>query len=548
MIIERMIGGAGTGKTTNLISKLNDEIKRGVPLPSIGYISFTKAALEVIKSRSVAIPPSRDYDGSEDSTPWFRTIHSVCYRCLEIDNPRMLGSSKADNQWVETAVGEPVRFSGSYQEGGSLVYTGSTDAAVALNLWGCSRNTLETLSECHRRRVIDGQSMLSLSYVQEIVGKYEECKKEDNRIDFTDLLGLYAGFESDLVRGAVRVAPGGLVPDVRVWFHDECQDVSELSMAVFKRLIAGENVEKAIMAGDPFQNIYDFSGSDHRVFTGLEVGSECIMPRSFRCGSSILKYGESVLWGSPGYFKRGIAPAEHTGTITNVHSIREAIEFIDPREDWLILARTNSLVRRIQSVLSKSGIAWSNIQGQGRRGKKSRRVATASVALHKLCDGNSITGSEWRYITQSVTSDCMAEGTKSRHAKIDSIKDLPSVDASGIGFLGANTKLLDMIKSGQWPYAIEAGEDRDMAYFVRRWGPGAVLPLRVRVGTIHSVKGGESDNVILLCTTNRIIADASESKEGRGAEQRLAYVAITRAKKQLVTVQEPRKPCLPMFG
>ena len=112
MIIERMIGGAGTGKTTNLISKLNDEIKRGVPLPSIGYISFTKAALEVIKSRSDAIQTSRDYDGSEDSTPWFRTIHSVCYRCLEIDNPRMLGSSKADNQWVETAVGEPVRFSG----------------------------------------------------------------------------------------------------------------------------------------------------------------------------------------------------------------------------------------------------------------------------------------------------------------------------------------------------------------------------------------------------------------------------------------------------
>ena len=87
-----------------------------------------------------------------------------------------------------------------------------------------------------------------------------------------------------------------------------------------------------------------------------------------------------------------------------------------------------------------------------------------------------------------------------------------------------------------------------MAHFVRRWGPEAVLPLRIRVGTIHSVKGGEADNVILLGTTNRIIAEASESTEGRGAEQRLAYVGITRAKKQLITVQELRKPCLPMFA
>jgi superfamily I DNA/RNA helicase len=548
MIIERMIGGAGTGKTTMLIKKLNEEIAGGVPLPAIGYISFTKAALEVIKSRSSAIQTSGEYDGSEDSTPWFRTIHSVCYRCLEIDNPRMLGNTRADNEWVENAVGEPVRFSGSYQEGGSLVYTGSTDAAVALNLWGCARNTMETLADCHRRRQQSGQEMRSLTYIQEIVGRYEECKAEDGKIDFTDLLSMFAGFESDLSHGAVRVDAGGLVPDVRVWFHDECQDASKLSMEVFKRLLTGANVEKAVMAGDPFQNIYDFSGSDHRVFTGLEVGKESIMPKSFRCGVNILRYGESVLTGSPGYFKRGISPADHKGIITNVHTLQSAIEFIDPREDWLILARTNSLVRRIQSVLSKSGLAWSDIQGQGRRGKQSRRIATACLALRQLCDGRSIDGKGWRAITQSVMPCCLAEGTKSRHAKIDSVKDLPSVDVAGIGFLGANDKLLGMIKSTYWAQAFEKGEDRDMAHFVRRWGPEAVLPLRIRVGTIHSVKGGEADNVILLGTTNRIIAEASESTEGRGAEQRLAYVGITRAKKQLITVQELRKPCLPMFA
>jgi superfamily I DNA/RNA helicase len=58
------------------------------------------------------------------------------------------------------------------------------------------------------------------------------------------------------------------------------------------------------------------------------------------------------------------------------------------------------------------------------------------------------------------------------------------------------------------------------------------------VGTIHSVKGAEADNVALLTTTSRRVQQSDEDTEQHDEECRIAYVAVTRAKRNLWIINE----------
>ena len=56
---------------------------------------------------------------------------------------------------------------------------------------------------------------------------------------------------------------------------------------------------------------------------------------------------------------------------------------------------------------------------------------------------------------------------------------------------------------------------------------------KVTIGTVHSVKGGESDHVWLDIGTSGRIEKSCQTRNGRDDEIRVAYVAATRAKQTL---------------
>jgi superfamily I DNA/RNA helicase len=63
---------------------------------------------------------------------------------------------------------------------------------------------------------------------------------------------------------------------------------------------------------------------------------------------------------------------------------------------------------------------------------------------------------------------------------------------------------------------------------------------RIRVGTVHSVKGAEADNVAFLTTVGQRCATAMENPDQADEERRIAYVAVTRARRRLFVVAEGR--------
>jgi superfamily I DNA/RNA helicase len=111
-------------------------------------------------------------------------------------------------------------------------------------------------------------------------------------------------------------------------------------------------------------------------------------------------------------------------------------------------------------------------------------------------------------------------------------EDLPAV--------GATEHLIGAIKSGEWRGLVDGGNKWYDA--AKRWGLDVVAEPKVRIGTIHSVKGQEADNVIVLTSQGRRIAEAeADSPEKFAEERRIEYVAATRARRKLVVAHDPRE-------
>ncbi len=95
----RIIGGAGTGKTTKLMEVLNSLLVTGIDPTEIGFASFTKIAVQTAAGRA-----SEKFGFDPELVTqrgWFRTLHAACYHILGMRQNAMLSDDKASKKWLE---------------------------------------------------------------------------------------------------------------------------------------------------------------------------------------------------------------------------------------------------------------------------------------------------------------------------------------------------------------------------------------------------------------------------------------------------------------
>lgn len=542
--IALLIGGAGTGKTTELLRIMEAALSKlgGNPL-RLGFASFTRAARAEAVARASAAwnVPSSMLDGEG----WFRTIHSTAKRCLAIEQGQLIGNSSRDCEWISNALG--VKVSTSIDEDtGQQKFVGGQEGA-ALTCWQLARNTLQPLDEVVRRMRRLDDELPEYAAVVRISERYESAKRIEDRLDFCDLLLRFTGYRVSPLHGVGSVEPEGELPHVSAWIFDEQQDASPLLDAACKRLVSADSVQWVYAAGDPFQSIFGFAGSSSECFLGWPANKQRTMPKSYRCPAPILALGERCLRRMHrGYFDRGIAPADHDGRLHDC-AMDLPVNLARPDEDWLFIARTNYEASRIFATLHTAGKPAKWVKQQD--GVTARGQGLA--ALYALEKGKHISGGEWsRAVELLPTSDktkapILDRGVKSGWAKkhaddwdVIFPDDLPSV--------GATERLIEKIRTGQWCGLVDRGEE--WRRHAERWGSDLASNSRIRVGTIHSVKGLEADNVALLTTIGKRVEQGMEDADQHDEEHRIAYVGVTRSRRNLYVVNESRRgktvPCM----
>ena len=544
--LARTIGGAGTGKTSELLSIVEKIIERVKDPTRIGFVSFTRAARKEAMERA-AVKFGWDLDALE-SEGWFRTLHSVCYRCLGVKEELITDTVKS-RRWLAEQLGEDAgSLSPSLSEdGGATVAESKTDAAKALRIWELARNRLETLEAAWNRARQSRDVPPPLRDCAAVINRYETAKRVSNRLDFTDLLSQFAGIRFT-TEGPNDTEPCGETPPLDAWILDEAQDTSALSGKVFERLVHNGVTRWAYCSGDPFQAVFRFAGADHRIFMGWQADKERIAPKSYRCPAPVLELGERILRRCSDYFDRKIQPADHPGEVVRGTILQRIAAEAKPDESWLFLVRAKYQVAQVGRLLDEHAIPWHGTKGGGWLAPKRNQATLCLLAMEQ---GQPARPTDWAAVLDWIKLDAKREGvpllTRGVKAVWNRFKPLELAEMPDVPqehwekTLGCTPALIERIRSGRWrkhgdclvPYA-----DRYYHAF-HRFGPDAADTTKVRVGTIHSSKGSQADNVVVLTTTTeRCHRETETPGPEQDAEHRVWYVAATRAIKRLFVCRE----------
>jgi DNA helicase II / ATP-dependent DNA helicase PcrA len=285
---------------------------------------------------------------------------------------------------------------------------------------------------------------------------------------------------------------------VKVAFIDEAQDLTSLQWLMV--WVAFKECDRIYIGGDDDQAIYQWSGADVDYFLGIK-GEQEILRKSWRLPDEVLHYAKKI---TNQISKR--VNKEYTGTgakgfVTHIADIGEIP--IRDDETYMFLSRNNTWLKGVEEALMKKGVVYS-LKGEP-------AVSTADMKAIRLYE-------DVRKERIMSTSD--------EYQLKPYIKDK----------MDLNKPWFDAFK---WP-SIKCDYIRDLLA-----KKVSIKDPKIDVGTIHSVKGGEADNVIVLADITKSVKDNLERNPD--AEHRVFYVGCTRAKKRLYILQADSKYSYPII-
>jgi len=299
------------------------------------------------------------------------------------------------------------------------------------------------------------------------------------------------------------------VPQFRLCFIDEAQDFNAAQLELLLRA-RGDGI--AIWVGDERQAIYGFTGADCDSFRNIEVRTGALrLPLSicYRCAQSIVRLAREIV---PSIEAAPDAPA---GTVVTDLTEDQVLEMAaghyrrTPRDPFLILCRVNAPLIAAAFDLIRRGVP-ARVKGRDIGQQLTRALdAMAKVKgfsflrLPEYCE-------HWRKV--KLSSLIGREGTEMQQAAVNDWAD----------------SVLAVYEAARLRGATDVGEMR--AYIANLFTDedgGIVL------SSIHKAKGLESRRVGIL-RPDLIPHPMARQDWEQGQERNLAYVAVTRAREELL--------------
>ena len=488
-----VLGAPGCGKTTALLRAVEKHLSEGVAPNDIAFVSFTRKAIREAMQRACD-----KFELSIGDLPFFKTVHSLCYQQLGLGKDQVMGPSAYKE--IGRALG--IEFTGARDEDGSGLPVGGSLGDKMLFLYELSRVRCLSIEDAYHNYADDRS--FTWHHFKQFCQTVEKYREETGLVDFTAMLEQF-------------VAAGRTVP-VSVVVVDEAQDLSLLQWEVLK--VAFKDAAVIYVAGDDDQAIYKWSGADSETFLGLN-GRKIVLGRSFRIPATVHKLAQQIIAPvSNRYVKKFAARAEE-GTVEWLSSPDQVD--LTPEGSWLLLVRNVFQIPDIEELVKSRGMTYISRGGHPSVKKASTR---AIVIWERLRKGEACLGEDIR-----ATYDYLKVGAGVKRG----FKALSKIDPECEYNISELKKDWGLLRDDPWHDALEIIPIEEREYYLtvlRRGGVKALRdPPRVHINTIHGVKGGEADHVMIMTDMARRTYDQYQASPDD--ERRVFYVGATRAKHNL---------------
>ena len=485
-------GPPGTGKTHTLIHKhlYNELVVNKTDSKKICYITFSNAAANEARERIQKEYPTFEFD-------WICTMHSMGTKMLNIDTSSQLLKDKNWNAFKNKYGHTDMHFETIERENGFHEYKNQYMKIIEY-----SRCTKTSLQDAAIK--LDLIDFISEPLLEQIDSDILDYKKDYNMFEFSDMI-------SDFVDKK-------LCPSLDVIFLDEAQDLNPLQWEMF--FYIESQCQRSFVAGDDDQAIYAFQGADPKTFINLE-GTPDHQTVSRRVPTSVHKVATSILDNIDERRDKTWEPRAAEGKVIENLEI-EDIDF--SKGQWMILTRTNDQMKKIVPLLQETGYRFDCKFND----LLPIEIIKAINDWDRLNKGASISGEE----AQNIYEYLKYEDGDVKYG-FSGGKSLVNVDSVDMDELRMDHGL---IASGGWTALRFKDYQKEYIQELVASGEDLSKPARIKLSTIHSVKGEESENVILFTDLERIIYEAAQVN--KDTEHRLFFVGVTRAKENLFIMNQ----------
>ena len=482
-----VLGPPGTGKTTTLLNEVDRYLKQTDP-DKIGYFSFTQKAAHEARDRAMS-----KFNLSEKDLPYFRTLHSLAFRRLGIKKEDVLQRRHYED------LGKKTGYSLDYNEYDNEhtgLFTTKSDLLRIIQL-----AKLRGITPEQQYNLKEHTQDIEIGQLKQFVYDLNQYKKEYNLIDFTDMITEFVKSDKS--------------PKFDVVFIDEAQDLS-LSQWDMARSI-WDKTGDTFIAGDDDQAIFRWAGADVDSFI-TQTGKIMQLTQSYRIPQVIHDVASSIVNKIQNRLPKEWRPKIQRGLL----SYYDDFEQVNMKQgNWLVLARTRFMLNELEEQLYSRGLYYEN-----------KFKTNKEQDLYKAI-------TDWENLRKDV--DINYEQVE----RISSYMTQKHFEKQALKYMNkdANYKMSGLRERGWlktdkiWFEAFDDAPQKKVRYIRRMRENGEKLNSapRIILSTIHGVKGGEQDNVVLLTDLSRNTQRNYENNPDD--ENRLFYVGATRTKNHLHVIR-----------
>lgn len=483
------VASAGTGKTTTLMNELTKCLE-DTPPNKICFTTFTKAAAQEAIDRALAKHPEYNH---QDFTA-FSTLHALCFRRI----PRRQMLNYQDYKLMGELLGFPITGVATLFDRNAT--TASCKGDKLLQYESLMRNMKQPASSILHTQVNTKFTPEELEQFSEFFRKF---RNEKNKYDFTDQLEMFLKCKIKL--------------GVDYLFLDEAQDLSPLQWDIVDHI--SQEVKDVIIVGDDKQSIFKFAGGDPKSLIEKQ-GTRIVLDTSYRLPRNVLNYAEQVADRISEKQDYTVKPYKDNedGTVAKIRSIDE----LDLSQGtWFFLCRNKAMMPIFENYLTKKQILF---------------VSSSSTSLFndkqlffiKLWE-NLRRGYRFKAsLLKELYRDYLPSGKAVARGAKTLIETMPDNEMFDKEILIDQFGLKTLAK---WDTVFKL-PDTTKQILLKAEAEGRFdKATNIEVNTIHSSKGREADNVVILPDmTHTTYQQYSNDPDN---EHRVFYVACTRAKKNL---------------